>query len=314
MNRQIFQGDVIEQLAKFPDSSIDVVISSPPYYSLRNYLVEGQLGLEPDFHDYLNKMQTIMDELKRVLKNTGTCWINLGDTYSTETQTAKSRIGIPERFYINCIDGGWIARNHIIWTKNNCMPSSVKDRFTNKWESVFFFSKNKKYYFDLDAVREPTITGTKPFNARVRDSKKQRYLQKATDEEIKNHNVKGEFKGKASKEFLLKWQKNEDSIHGNNAYNPKGKNPGDVFQINIRPFKEAHFATFPPDLPQKILRCACPKDGIVLDPFFGAGTVGLVAEQMGLQWCGIELNPEYIEIAKKRLGPYTAIQKMEAFV
>ena len=399
MNRQIFQGDVIEQLAKFPDSSIDVVISSPPYYSLRNYLVEGQLGLEPDFHDYLNKMQTIMDELKRVLKNTGTCWINLGDTYSTETQTAKSRIGIPERFYINCIDGGWIARNHIIWTKNNCMPSSVKDRFTNKWESVFFFSKNKKYYFDLDAVREPTITGTKPFNARVRDSKKQRYLQKATDEEIKNHNGKGEkynALGRCNVSRLHRDRKRQDQTitrthngvydeNGKLLNNPKGKNPGDVFRINAKPFKEAHFATFPPALPEKILKCACPnqvcnkcgkprevlkksiknndrlshteqaeinkkrgmvdqtqrtrwvggdipytkyeiigytdcgcnagfKSGIVLDPFFGSGTVGLVAEQMGLQWCGIELNPEYIEIAKKRLDPYTSIQKMEAFV
>ena len=433
MNRQIFQGDVIEQLAQFPDSSIDVIISSPPYWGLRDYTVEGQLGLEPDFHDYLNKMQTIMDGLKRVLKNTGTCWINLGDTYSAETQTAKSRIGIPERFYINCIDGGWIARNHIVWTKNNSMPSSVKDRFKNSWESVFFFSKNKKYYFDLDAVREPTITDTKPFNARVRDSKKQRYLQKATDEEIKNHNDKGEkavydkskpyavveregtiyyrdlpphdeirkyltsarkdanltikelekklgvsahhwFEDhttpnstysyptvqdwKKAKEilqfddkydFVMTTEYTKDAVKINNpkgknpgdlfqidgndtqfihsgqvrltkngtvpSYDahPKGKNPGDVFRINTKPFKEAHFATFPPDLPEKILKCACPKDGIVLDPFFGSGTVGLVAEQLGLQWCGIELNPEYIEMAKKRLGPYTSVEKMEAF-
>ena len=218
------------------------------------------------------------------------------------------------------------------------MPSSVKDRFTNKWESVFFFSKNKKYYFDLDAVRVPsTTTVTKPFNARVRDSKKQRYLQKATNEEIKNHNGKGEriekYEIGMNVQRLHKDRKttktgyNNSSVHtlnkkhsGNYDVNgeclnhPKGKNPGDVFRINTRPFKEAHFATFPPDLPQKILKCACPKDGIVLDPFFGSGTVGLVAEQMGLQWCGIELNPEYIEIAKKRLAPYTSMQKMEVFV
>ena len=350
-----------------------------------------------------------MDELRRVLKNTGTCWINLGDTYgggvphsdwekvekrfqsksmrerkfqvNQPKPMPKSRIGIPERFYINCIDSGWIARNHIIWTKNNSMPSSVKDRFTNKWESVFFFSKNKKYYFDLDAVREPTITPTKPFNARVRDSKKNRFLQKATDEEIKNHNGKGE----------RKWDyKNManglDEHSGSSANHPKGKNPGDIFQINTKPFKEAHFATFPTGLPEKILKCACPnqvcnkcgkprypiverttmsdtsniitmkiesqyklgktstlrvggktynawkeqnpdkfigytdcgcnagfKPGIVLDPFFGSGTVGLVAEQMGIQWCGIELNPEYIEIAKKRLAPYTSLEKLENF-
>ena len=444
MNRQIFQGDVIEQLAQFPDGSIDCIISSPPYWGLRDYGTgkwvggdpkcdhsairhktreergglskvqsgnqggfgdenkwtsdncptcgaireDNQLGLEPDFHDYLNKMQTIMDELKRILKNTGTCWINLGDTYSgsgkgagydgakeswrfdkkpeiNETITAKSRIGIPERFYINCIDGGWIARNHIVWTKNNSMPSSVKDRFTNKWESVFFFAKNKKYYFNLDAVREKSIVAAKPFNVRVRDSEKQRFLQKATKQEILAHNPKGERKYKKMNDLTLgpkshaQWEKRVQNArdigmpHDNTLGHPKGKNPGDLFQIdgndtqfihsgqvrltkngtvpsydahpngknpgdifriNTKPFKEAHFATFPPALPQKILKCACPKDGIVLDPFFGSGTVGLVAEQMGLQWCGIELNPEYIEIAKKRLDPYTAIQKLEAFV
>ena len=176
MNRTILQGDVLEKIKEIPGKSIDVVISSPPYWGLRDYGVEGQLGLEPDFNDYLNTMQKIMDEIKHVLKDTGTCWINLGDTYSgsgkgagyngnskevwrfdkkpelNETITPKSRVGIPERFYINCIDNGWIARNHIIWTKNNCMPSSVKDRFTNKWESVFFFTKQQKYYFNLDDV------------------------------------------------------------------------------------------------------------------------------------------------------------------
>ena len=494
MNREILQGDVIANLKTLPDNLVDVIISSPPYWNLRNYNIEGQIGLEPDFRDYLNKMQTIMDELKRVLKGTGTCWINLGDCYGTHrsgddnkgnsteegrklSQESvknydKSRMGIPERFYINCIDSGWIARNHIVWTKNNSMPSSVKDRFKNSWESVFFFSKNKKYYFDLDAVRVPTITPTKPFNARVRDSEKQRYLQKATDEEIKNHNGKGEkydALGKAvydkSKPYAVveregtiyyrdlpphdeirkylasarkdanltikelekklgvsahhwfedhttpnstysyptvqDWKKAKEILQFDDKYdfvmtteytkdavkidNPKGKNPGDVFQINTKPFPEAHFATFPPALPEKILKCSCPKQvcnkcgkprevlkksiknndrlshteqaeinkkrgmidqtqrtrwvggdapvldyeiigytdcgcnagfkpGIVLDPFFGSGTVGLVAEQMGLRWCGIELNPEYIEIAKKRLAPFTSVEKLEAFV
>ena len=392
MNRQIFQGDVIEQLAKFPDCSVDCIISSPPYWGLRDYGTgkwvggdpkcdhsairhktreergglskvqsgnqggfgdenkwtsdncptcgaireDNQLGLEPDFHDYLNKMQTIMDELKRVLKNTGTCWINLGDKYSAETQTAKSRMGIPERFYINCIDGGWIARNHIVWTKNNSMPTSVKDRFKNSWESVFFFSKNKKYYFDLDAVREPTTTGNyKPFNIRVRDAKngildkKYGKQYKASEKEIENydddHITKKPRKKYGKGEKIQVDGKDTPYIHSGQVRltkngtvpsydaHPNGKNPGDVFRINTKPFKEAHFATFPPDLPQKILKCACPKDGIVLDPFFGAGTVGLVAEQMGLQWCGIELNPEYIEIAKKRLAPFTSVEKMEGF-
>ena len=450
LNRTILQGDVLEKIKEIPGKSIDVVISSPPYWGLRDYGVEGQLGLEPDFNDYLNTMQKIMDEIKHVLKDTGTCWINLGDTYSgsgkgagyngnskevwrfdkkpelNETITPKSRVGIPERFYINCIDNGWIARNHIIWTKNNCMPSSVKDRFTNKWESVFFFAKQQKYYFDLDAVREKSQTDTKPFNVRVRDSDTQRFLQGATKQEKLNHNKKGEIhekyrdrklanvggqepngltrnkmsgnyypdgraanhpKGKNPgdvfydkskpyavieregiiyyrnlpphneiREYLIDarkkicmtideledifdnytphhwfevngsypstedWKKAKNVLQFDDKFdhqmlteypkdaskidNPKGKNPGDIFQINTIPFKFAHFATFPPALPEKILKCACPKDGIVLDPFFGSGTVGLVAEQLGLNWIGIELNKEYIEIANKRLDKY----------
>ena len=460
--------------------SIDCIISSPPYWGLRDYGVEGQLGLEPDFRDYLKTMNDIMIQLKRVLKNTGTCWINLGDTYNssgsssdhprhwdgreknidggikqtTNSLQTKSRMGIPERFYINCIDDGWIARNHIPWYKANSMPSSVKDRFTNKWESIFFFAKQQKYYFDLDAVREKTITESKPFNVRVRDSPKGKYgsLFSATEDEIENHNSKGERKmlnvggqpthgthrnrkeGKADwedrysddynhrkiskvdgqntqglvrqtggfypdgspacntkgknpgdvfydkskpyavveregtvyfrnlpshdeiRKFLNNarnvskitvdrleeifdnytphhwfekngsfptredWIKVKGILNFDNTFDdqmtilypknaekindPKGKNPGDVFFINPRPFAEAHFATFPVDLPTKILKCACPKDGIVLDPFLGSGTVGVAAEQLGLKWCGIELNEEYIKIARKRLDPF----------
>ena len=388
--------------------SIDCIISSPPYWGLRDYGVEGQLGLEIDFRDYLKTMNDIMVQLKRVLKNTGTCWINLGDTYGYNS--GKSRYGIPERFYINCIDDGWIARNHIPWYKANAMPSSVKDRFANKWESIFFFAKQQKYYFDLDAVREKTLTESKPFNVRVRDSPKGKYgsLFSATEDEIANHNSKGERKmlnvggqsphgihrnrkeGKADwesvgviydkskpyavverdgiiyfrnlpshdeiRKFLNNaknvskitvdrleeifdnytphhwfekngsfptredWIKVKGILNFDNTFDdqmttlypknaekindPKGKNPGDVFFINPRPFPEAHFATFPVDLPTKILKCACPKDGIVLDPFFGSGTVGVAAEQLGLKWCGIELNEEYIGIANKRLDQY----------
>ena len=399
MNRTIFQGDVLEKLTEIESESIDCIVSSPPYWGLRDYGVGGQLGLEPDFRDYLKIMNDIMVQLKRVLKNTGTCWINLGDTYGYNS--GKSRYGIPERFYINCIDDGWIARNHIPWYKANSMPSSVKDRFTNKWESIFFFAKQQKYYFDLDSVREKTLTESKPFNVRVRDSPKGKYgtLFSATEDEIENHNSKGERKmlnvdarGKNPgdvfydkskpyavveregtvyfrnlpshdkiREYLTKARKNmnitikeleeligvsahhwfEDHTTPHSTYSfptredwikvkdilnfddtfddqmttlypknaekindPKGKNPGDVFFINPKPFPEAHFATFPVDLPTKILKCACPKDGIVLDPFLGSGTVGIAAEQLGLKWCGIELNEEYITLARKRLDPF----------
>ena len=386
-NRTILRGDVLEKLAEIPDGAIDCIISSPPYWGLRDYGVEGQLGLEPDFHDYLRTMSRIMDELKRVLKGTGSCWINLGDTYAGRGKgdgydgkskeswsfdkkprlknnvTEKSRMGIPERFYINCIDSGWIARNHIPWYKANAMPSSVKDRFTNKWESVFFFAKKQKYYFNLDAVREKTITDSKPFNLRVREAKRGHSEAKLTGDmseaEDERYDSRGEIKkqdqtlgadGKPKQNYKGfnerwkegKWQKHYDE-NGNCLgcgkhwskhtvserakgsmsevikrtedivwCNPKGKNPGDVFFINPKPFPEAHFATFPVELPLRILRCACPPGGIVLDPFFGAGTVGVAAEQMGLRWCGIELSEKYVSIAEKRLEKYRNYS-MEAF-
>ena len=378
--------------------------------------IDLQLGMEPDFHDYLAKLNTLMRELRRVLKKTGTCWVNLGDTYSTVSGGMKDianfgqpvpkglkpkcRVGIPERFYINCIDDGWIARNHIVWTKNNAMPSSVKDRFTNKWESLFFFAKEKKYYFNLDIVREECITKPKPFNVRVRDSNNARFLQKATDEEKANHNKKGEKKSDDIFEYRpgtdLKQNydgskydnQKEEGLHRQGLYkgkyadfkdvnHPLGKNPGDIFLINTKAYKGAHFAVFPPALPEKILKCSCPnqvcnkcgkprypivertsidtsgekelaiegsqyklgktsalrmkgggpkynawkeqnpdkfigytdcgcndgfKPGLVLDPFLGSGTTAWVAQQLNLNWIGIELNEEYAKISKDRLG------------
>ncbi len=424
-NRQILQGDVLKKLREIPNDTIDCIISSPPYWGLRDYGIEGQLGLEPDFRDYLKKLDEVMVQLKRVLKGIGTCWINLGDTYSgsgkgfggdpTESKETchldkkpvpiknimeKSRFGIPERFYISCIDSGWIARNHVPWYKSNSMPSSVKDRFTNKWESVFFFAKEQKYYFNLDAVREKTVTNSKPFNLRVRNQKSGK-LQKqlgilmkshiSSEQEMARYNKDGTIKekykdnpqsnvarlhknrkgnpnkgytneklghrnglGKSTlgnkqdstlgadgkpkptyKGFNDRWKFKQhentpdsqsrlsqrtayarnvlDMPHDNPFGNMKGKNPGDVFFINPRPFAEAHFATFPVELPLKILKCACPPNGIVLDPFFGAGTVGVAAEHLGLRWMGIDLKEEYIKIARSRLEPYLN-NKMDEFL
>ena len=638
MHRQILQGDSIKVLKKYADESIDIIITSPPYWALRDYgtgswtggndpncthksirrktreergglseLQQGsngsfgdekkfkskicpdcnatyednQIGLEEDFKDFLKIMKKFMDECRRVLKPTGTVWINLGDTYSNSGKGAggdpenckesftfnkkpkektniqpKSLVGIPQRFFIQCIDDGWIARNDIPWIKNNTMPSSKTDGFTNKHEYIYFFSKTSKtnfyyhevtgeatdnlpknpkldvdyvmvtcyngsskkrepcakktcnlcrgtgkkkksfwhgvnYFFNLDPVREKTLTsGYKSFNVRVRDSKKgyeQAKLTGGTSEaEDEKYNSRGEIKekykeqensnvlrlhrsrkgnpyqqhvdrrrearkngtwdeakgslkqdrtlaadGKPKKTYKGfneryrqaqqrkhaksalpnknpqsiatnnsgnfdietgkclnhengknpgdifetpeekfengKWRKHYDdngnclgcgkswrkhtvserakgSIHEASKRtedivwcNPLGKNPGDIFHINTAPYKAAHFATFPPALPLKILKCACPpqvctacgkpriplrdedrkvighskcncnarfKPGIVLDPFFGAGTTGLAAEKLGLEWTGIELSEEYIETATKRLEKY----------
>ncbi len=359
MNRTILQGDVIEKLKELPNECIDTVITSPPYWGLRDYGVPGQWGLEPSFHTYLEHMQQFMNEIRRVLKNTGSVWINLGDTYASsggpsrhfgygdpkyggkniikheEPQSfdqgleAKSRIGMPERFYIQCIDNGWIARNHIPWYKPNAMPSSVKDRFTNKWESIFFFVKNKTYYFDLDSVRQKRTSGAryKPFAIHVREFNKGKTQLKFGETDrarIPSKNELPKYKRDGTK--IRKWSdvkgqtiqtmaKNHSGIYdenGNNLNNPNGKNPGDVFFINPQPFTKAHFATFPFELPAKIISCACPPGGLVLDPFFGAGTVGLAAEKLGRQWIGIELNEEYIKIARARLNPYSN-ERLEVF-
>lgn len=460
-NRTILLGDVLEKIKEIPPESIDCIITSPPYWGLRDYKIDGQCGLEPDFRDYLAKLRELMNQLKLVLKKTGTCWINLGDTYNgtgdhtnvkdfgKQTTTfgedhlkfksptdsniqRKSRYGIPERFYTQCIDDRWIARNNIPWIKENSMPSSVKDRFTNKYEPVFFFAKYQKYYFNLDAVREKPKTESKPFNIRVRENitgkaqqKLGEYAWTSTEEEmqlydksgvrkedlIKDHkyvkmdenydsarlhlnyakkqdltlgadgkpklNYEGfneRWKNRKHQEQTLdkkhsgiydmetgeslnhpngknpgdifeeeKWKKHYDEngfclgcgehwskhtvsqrakdsmsevIKRSESIcwcNPLGKNPGDVFKINPRPFPEAHFATFPVDLPLKILKCACPPKGIVLDPFFGAGTVGVAAEMLELNWIGIELKKEYCDIAMSRLRPFIDQQKITGY-
>jgi len=388
-NGHLLVGDVLEKIKEIPDNYVDCMISSPPYWGLRDYgtgkwvggsnpdcqhesirrktrkergglteLQEGneggfgdeskwtddvcpqcgakyedpQWGSEMRFEDYLAKMRKLMDEIKRILKPTGTAWVNLGDSYSTQsggmrdmaqgkrndygkinyeknkdyanslrvTQPkthlkSKTRVGIPERFYIQCIDDGWIARNHIIWAKANAMPTSVKDRFQNKWESVFFFAKKTKYWFNLDAVREkPLSEGYRPFNRRIRDAKKLEQMDltgamihaRASPKEIEeygNHQPEGRSHFGTGKDIKANMEKarykdigsqgqaislkermatkriDEGLEHDSCLNDPKGKNPGDIFNINPRPFIEAHFATFPPELPEKIIRCAVPE-------------------------------------------------------
>ena len=334
----------MERLKEIPSLSIDTVITSPPYWALRQYPDDKQWGAEETFQEYLAKLDLLMLELKRVVKDTGTVWVNLGDTYTgsgkgagtdvstnkrswefdkkpniIETLKPKSRVGIPERFYINCIDNGWIARNHVIWFKHNSMPSSVKDRFTTKYESVFFFAKKRKYYFDLDSVREECVTVyKKPKNKKItekyndllvpnqincnterlhRDRTDKFYDKEAADRKWANVG------GQSASGLVRNKQTGGYYPDGRSANHPLGKNPGDIFEINTRPFAKAHFATFPYDLPLKILKCACPKpDGVVLDPFFGAGTTGFAADKLGLNWIGIELSEEYTELAKERVG------------
>ena len=299
----ILNGDAISELKKLPDESIDCVMTSPPYWALRDYGVDNQLGLESTFEEYINKLCDIFDEIKRVLKKSGTCWVNLGDTYSTQSGAmrdgkfgkkntnnqqliqpkvnlpGKCLLQIPSRFAIEMTNRGWILRNKIIWYKPNCMPESVKDRFTNDFEYLFFFSKNKKYYFATQY--EKLIS-----NAERGGGKK-----------IASMGSKWGGQG------LQKWKIENSS---------QGRNKRTVWQISLKPFKEAHFAVYPEELCETPIKACCPEDGIVLDPFFGSGTTGLVTLKQNKKFIGIELNKEYIEIANKRLKPYLEQKQLSA--
>ena len=297
---KILQGDALEVLRTLPSESVDCAITSPPYWALRDYGVEGQLGLEPTFQEYITKLCDIFDEVKRVLKKEGTCWVNLGDTYSDnkegktdnkvsdylkETTTnlhkkkgsvaEKCLCQIPSRFSIEMSNRGWILRNRLIWHKPNAMPSSVSDRFSVDYEDIFFFVKSKKYYFEQQL--EKSIWAEKDKRAITGGITKS---------------------GKSVSEEGTQYQ-----ISKSGSFRKDGlRNVRSVWTICTKGLKDAHFATFPEKLIEPMIKAGCPENGIVLDIFMGAGTTALVAKKLGRNYIGIELNPEYIEIIHKRLS------------
>ena len=295
---KVIAGDSLTILRTLAEWSVDMCMTSPPYWGLRDYGHDKQLGLEPTPELYIEHMTEIFGEVKRVLKKEGTLWLNIGDTYSGGGVTNNERENkqvcnipprgsglilpkclcmIPERLAWSLIQDGWILRNKIIWYKPNGMPSSVKDRFTNKHEYIYLFSQSKKYYFDLDAVREPHA-----------ESGIQRMKYPVSD-----------WRGSSGKSSWCQTKDNPDKHIID--YNPSGKNPGDVFIVNTQPFPEAHFAVFPEKLCEKPIKAGCPKDGTVLDPFCGAGTTGVVAKKLGRSFIGIEINDDYAEMSRKRI-------------
>lgn len=304
INKIIF-GDALKVLKQMPSESIDSVITSPPYWALRDYGVKGQIGLESNLEDYFDKLISIFDEVKRVLKPKGTCFVNFGDTYANSTKggqknrkhnnlfdhfdkgltipklktnlkiAQKSLCMIPSRFAIKMIGRGWILRNEIIWHKTNAMPESVKDRFTRDFEKVFFFTKSKKYYFEqqfepLKSPNELKRRYSNPFE-------KHKYWKKTR-------------KSKKSLEALKKSQK---------EILKKGRNKRSVWQIATGNSKGNHFAVFPELLIETPIKAGCPKGGIVLDPFVGSGTTPVVAIKLGRKYIGIELNKDYALFSRR---------------
>lgn len=272
---------------------------------MRDYGVAGQLGLEPTFQEYITKLCDIFDEVKRVLKKDGTCWVNMGDTYSgnkegkTDNKASdylkdtskgihkkatiqeKCLCQIPSRFAIEMTNRGWTLRNKIIWHKPNCMPSSVKDRFTVDFEEVFFFVKSKKYWFK---------TQYEPYTAP---------MNRWGGNNLEAKGVSNWDKGTKQKSYRER----------NMRPNELGKNKRTVWTITTKPFREAHFATFPEKLIEPMIKAGCPKGGIILDPFMGAGTTALVAKKLGRNYLGIELNEAYIKIAEDRISNCFGVTK-----
>jgi DNA modification methylase len=240
LNRVIC-GDAVKVLKKMPDKCVDMVMTSPPYWNLRNYGVKDQMGLESDPQEYINRIATIFDEVNRVLKKTGSLYLNLGDTYcgvgsDNSWLCPKQLLLLPPRIAIAMQDRGWLLRNVIIWHKPNSMPSSVKDRLTNTWEYLFFFVKSPRYYFDLDAIRVPHKTGPTKFNYRVREAKRGDKMiigVHAKPEEMARYNSKGvmvsEKRRKTANEgYKASGMRNAPEPSEPGAFHPAGKNPGDV--------------------------------------------------------------------------------------
>jgi site-specific DNA-methyltransferase (adenine-specific) len=320
----VIVGDIRSALAPLPSDSVDCVITSPPYYLLRDYGVSGQIGLEPSVEIWVDELRLAMRGIARVLKPTGTVWLNLGDSYSRHPRygaPAKSLLLGPERLALGLVEDGWTVRNRIAWGKPNPMPSSVGDRLNTTWEFVYLLTRQHKYYFDLDAVRVPHRSG------RRKSTRPKQAPPSASD-------TRPTWAGPlAGSNVGLKRLKAAGLVG-----HPLGANPGDVWTIATAGYRGQHFATFPPALVSRPLLAACPErvcracgqpwqrahqiqnrhargflkpmcrchagwqPGLVLDPFFGAGTVGVVAEQHGRDWLGIELNPEFAQLAEERIA------------
>ena len=298
---QFLQGDCIEKIKELQNNSIDCVVTSPPYWGLRDYGVDGQLGLEKTYQEHIQNIVKLFKVIKPKLKDSATIWLNYGDSYASTVNGTKAKniknddrgfvdkpfstiqgnikpkdlVMMPNRIAIALQENGWWIRSEIIWHKPNPMPESTKDRPTNCHEKLWLITKSKNYYYNADAIKEDSI-----------------YAPNKTHEKER---PKGYYKGK--------WSSPEKGSRHDGSFKAirEKKNKRNVWTIPTKPFKNAHFATFPPKLIEPCIKAGCPENGIVLDPFGGAGTTGIVAKSLNRKSILIELNPKYINIAQKRV-------------
>ena len=314
---KILCGDALETLRSFPDESINCCITSPPYYGLRDYHKKGQIGREKTVEEYLDRLVAVFREVRRVLKKDGTCFVVIGDSYAGSgggkgqymdpkypkgrngqnpsiTQKvlgykSKDLMGIPWRLALLLREDGWYLRSDIIWHKENAMPEACRDRPTRSYEHIFLLSKSPKYYYDYEQMAEPMKEVSKKRYVRGR-SEDNKYLKEDAGISVQKINKArkyGQYKG--------------DNI-------PQFRNKRDIWTINTVSFRGNHYAAFPPKLAEICMLAGCPKDGVVLDPFIGSGTVGFVSLLHNRKYIGIELNEEYVNLARKRIK--TEVKKL----
>lgn len=324
-------SDCLDVLRTMPDASVQCCVTSPPYWGLRDYGVDGQLGLEETPEEYVDNMVGVFREVQRVLRDDGTLWLNLGDSYAasgkgeggsfdgkrpgwahvpgkrmergsgrwgggnrpaTEGLKPKDLVGIPWRVAFALQADGWYLRSDIIWEKPNPMPESVTDRPTRAHEYIFLLSKSRRYYYDADAIREESVG--------------------QTDHDVTGwgYSAPGQVPQTGNRKYSFARKVNETAPPGQSLqHRPErediaychSRNKRDVWTVATSPFPGAHFATFPPALIEPCVLAGCPEGGIVLDPFSGAGTTGLVALRHGRKYVGIELNPEYVAMSERRI-------------
>lgn len=328
---QILIGDCRETLRMLPDASVHCCVTSPPYFGLRDYGGQGQqIGRELTPDEFIEALVEVFREVRRVLRDDGSLWINLGDSYSNVGKTGgytggkhpkgvhgeaskgcgnrslersqnlksvgfkpKDRMMIPARAALALHADGWFLRDEIVWHKPRTTPAPVKDRTVSAHEMIYLLTKQPRYYYDYLAIEEPSQYGG---------------LIRKRGAAFRNH-------GDAKAEALASASQDEVSnAHGESFTVRDTRRKRSVWSVSPSPYKEAHFATYPPKLIEPCILAGCPVGGTVLDPFFGAGTTGLVAQQHGRRFIGCELNPDYVEIARRRLGMPAASDDFEGLL
>lgn len=330
MSVQILHGDALDVLKTLPDESVNCCVTSPPYYGLRDYGMTEQIGLEKTPQEFIDKLVAVFREVKRVLRDDGTAWVNMGDSYCAHPGQRKPTDSVGEKQETNAgsntvgsrhADGykpkdlmgmpwmlafalradGWWLRQDIIWSKPNPMPESVTDRCTKSHEYIFLLSKAARYYYDARAIQEPFT-----------ESSLARLAQPNLEQQAGSDRVPGKTNGpmkacgpssyRGSTFTKGKSAAVKPTVDQGERTEAEGRNKRSVWTVATQPFKEAHFATFPPTLIEPCILAGCPPGGTVLDPFCGAGTTGLVSDRLQRNCIGIELNPAYAAMAKNRIN------------